>query len=211
MIVIDGYAASPEALIDDADMMGFKPIGPYYPGVRAHAPAAVIRAGLAPHADLIADTFGAPPDLSSFESYYSLVTTLPGQLEVIQRLPHYDGVDRNRLAALHFLCRDERGGTAFFRHRTTGWETVDAERLPVFADALKADLDRHGVPTSAYIKGDTAIYEQIAHHRGAFNRMLIYRGATLHCADIPPDMNLTASPHDGRLTVNTFFNLANAG
>lgn len=210
VIVIDGFAPDPQGVVADAELMSFQPIGPHYPGIRAHAPAAVIRAGLAPYRDLIEDVFGAAPDLSAFEAYYSLVTTRREQLALIQRLPHYDGVERNRLAALHFLSRDERGGTSFFRHRTTGFETVDSQRLADFSQSLKADLEQHGVPQADYISGDTALYEQIAHYPGRFNRLLIYRGFTLHCADIPPDMSFSADPYLGRLTVNTFLNLTSA-
>ena len=48
------------------------------------------------------------------------------------------------------------------------------------------------------------MYEQLALHRGRFNRALLYRSHALHCAFIPPELALSADPARGRLTVNTF-------
>ncbi|WP_447407065.1 DUF6445 family protein, partial [Clostridium perfringens] len=51
--------------------------------------------------------------------------------------------------------------------------------------------------------GDTPIFEQVALHRGRFNRAILYRSNTLHCAYIPPRLALSDDPLSGRLTVNT--------
>lgn len=203
VVVIDNFAPDPQRFIDDAGFLYFSPIGPHYPGVRAVVAAPMLRDLLAALEPVVADTFGA----SGFEvlnAFYSLVTTPPSALAPIQRLPHFDGVERERLALLHFLSRDERSGTAFYRHRATGFETANAERLPQYLSALDADLKQHGMPEPSYIGGDTPIFERIARHEGRFNRAILYRSNTLHCADIPEDMTFVADPEAGRLTVNTF-------
>ncbi|HVI97925.1 MAG TPA: DUF6445 family protein [Sphingomonas sp.] len=203
VVVIDNFAPDPQRWIDDAAFLSFAPIGPHYPGIRAEVPPPMLADLLAPLDPLIAEVFGEPAT-EVLDAYYSLVTTPPHALAPIQRLPHFDGVERERLALLHFLARDERSGTAFYRHRSTGFETVDAGRLATYRAALDADLRREGLPGPDYIAGDTAIFEEIAVHQGRFNRAILYRSNTLHCARLPADLALSADPAAGRLTVNTF-------
>jgi hypothetical protein len=105
---------------------------------------------------------------------------------------------------LHHLSRAEKGGTAFYRHRSTGFETMNAERLPAYNAAVNTEMLRFGVPQASYASKDTPFYEQIAYYPARFNRMLIYRGATLHSADVPEDAPLTADPRTGRFSINTF-------
>jgi hypothetical protein len=204
VIVIDDYARDPEQLIDEASGLDYGPIGPNFPGVRAHAPgplAASIRSSVE---DLMLKTFGLAALPNRMECYFSLVTTPPGELRLIQRLPHFDGTGRSRLAMLLHLSRAERGGTAFFRHRSSGFETIDAARLAVYNRRVNAELLAQGREPEGYIAGDTAIYEQIAHYPARFNRMLIYRGNTLHSADVPDDLPLTDDPRRGRFSINSF-------
>ncbi len=201
-VVIDGLVDVP-ALVADAAGRAFAPIGPHYPGVRAAvdpALAAALRAAVAP---LIAAHFGLDPAPAVLEGYYSLVTTPPERLTPIQRLPHFDGVEPDRLALLVFLTPTP-GGTAFYRHRLSGFETITAARLPDYDRALHADVGHHGLPPPAYIEGDTPIFGRIALHRAQPGRALLYRGHRLHCADLPPETPLLADPRRGRLTLNLF-------
>lgn len=203
VVVIDGFAPDSDALIEDAASLVFAPIGPYYPGVRAPIAPGVLLPLLTELMPLAAQVFDSKR-LDVLEAYHSLVTTPPSALAPIQRLPHFDGVEPGRLALLHYLARDERSGTAFYRHRTTGFETVDAARLPEYQRALQRDVAREGLPGPAYIGGDTALFEQVVAHAGIFNRAILYRSHTLHCALLPEDLSLDPDPRRGRLTVNTF-------
>lgn len=203
VVVIDGFAADPAMFADDAAMLGFVPVGIHYPGVRAAVARALLKPLLAKLVPVIADVFGYG-GCEIDDAFYSLVTTPPDALTPIQRIPHFDGVEPQRLALLHHLSPDMPGGTAFYRHRATGFETVTAARLPEYRAALDADLAREGVPEPAYIAGDTRLYECVARHEGRFNRALLYRGNTLHCAWLPDAGRLIDDPMKGRLTVNTF-------
>ncbi len=204
VIVIDDFATDPQAMIDEAAALGFSEIGMHYPGVRARVPAARLRAFLPQLVELVCDTFTCGSQLEVLEAYYSLVTLRPEALAPIQRLPHFDGLERERIALLHFLSTDGPSGTAFYRHCSTGFETVDATRFAPFRAALERDVALHGLPAPAYIEGDTAIYEQTARFEGVFNRALIYRGHALHCALLPKGVSFAPDPRRGRLTANTF-------
>ena len=204
MIVIDNFVSDPHALRTEAASLDYGVMGPFYPGVRAPVPAATLNQFMPPLIDLIAHTFGFRGHIRLLDAAYSLVTTPPAQLAPIQRLPHYDGLDRERIALLHYLSPPAFGGTAFYRHRSTGYNYVSRARAAHFAAALEADVARFGLPEPGYINGDTRIYEQTAHYPAKFNRALIYQGFTLHSGVIPPDQPLSADPRHGRLTVNTF-------
>jgi Family of unknown function (DUF6445) len=204
LVVIDDFVAQPEQLRDDASMLGFKPIGPHYPGVRAEVPSALVARFTKDIQATLAEVFELNTPLDVIESYYSLVTTPPDALTPIQRLPHFDSVEPNRIALLHYITPNCRGGTAFFRHRATGYEVINQARLADYSAALESDIKSHGLPNAAYIAGDTKIYERVALYEAKFNRAIMYRGNTLHCADIPHGLDLSANPQIGRLTVNTF-------
>lgn len=203
VVVIDGFVSRPELLAGDAAMLSFAPMGVHYPGVRAIVPPVLVSRFVKPLAPLIAEIFGVR-DCTVIDALYSIVTTPADALTPIQRLPHFDGVEPERLALLHFLGGANGSGTAFYRHRVTGFETVTAARLHEYDRALAAEVRDNGMPHSAYISGTTALFEEVAVFEGRYNRALLYPSNALHCARIPNDLNLSADPATGRLTVNTF-------
>ena len=203
VVVIDDFVPRPDLLADDAAMLGFVPMGVHYPGVRAVVPPALVRRFVEPLAPLIADVFEVR-DCSVIDALYSLVTTPPEALTPTQRLPHFDGVEPERLALLHFLSGAQGSGTAFYRHRATGFETVTATRLADYERILNGEVRAQGIPDAAYIAGDTDIFDEISLFEGRYNRALLYPSNALHCARIPDDLNLSDNPATGRLTVNTF-------
>jgi hypothetical protein len=112
------------------------------------------------------------------------------------------------VAALLYLCQGEnQGGTAFYRQRSTGFESVDAGRFPAFEAALHADVAHHGLPEATYIDEASPIYEMIGRHQARFNRMIVYFSSSLHCAHIPSDFVFDPNPATGRLTVNAFLGM----
>lgn len=204
VIVVDGVLADPDWWRNLAQKADYGRIGPHYPGIRALVPADAalqLREELAP---LIRGTFGMPLVPPVLECFFSIVTTPPQALAPIQRLPHVDGLERERIAILIYLSGAEQGGTAFYRQRATGFETVDRDRFPRFEAALKAGVAEHGLPPAAYISGDTPLYEQVAAYGAKPNRALIYRSCLLHCAHISPGTPLPADPRTGRLSINSF-------
>ena len=204
VIVIDDVLAEPEAWRALAGRLEYGQIGPHYPGLRAPVPQGAAEAMRDELEGVLASTFDLDPVPPVFECYFSLVTTAPEALAPIQRLPHVDGLEQARIAILIFLSGTEMGGTAFYRQRATGFETLDPERFPRFEAALRAGVAEHGLPPAEYISGDTPLYEKIGSYEARPNRALIYRSRALHCAEIAPGAELTASAAEGRLTVNSF-------
>lgn len=210
-----GHEGQPLVVIDDCllDFEGWRsiaageryvPIGPYYPGVRAHVArqsAEALRATLVP---VIKEAFAIDPVPPLVDCFFSIVTTPPATLAPIQRLPHIDGLEPDRLAILIYLSDEAQGGTAFFRQRTTGYETINAARFAAFEAALHQGVSATGIPPAAYIAGDTPLYEQIAQVDARPNRAIIYRSHLLHCARIPLGVPLSPDPREGRLTINAF-------
>ncbi len=204
VIVIDDMLAAPERWRNLAAQAHYGKIGPHYPGIRALVPAAAALSMRDELSALIGDVFDFAVVPPVFECFFSIVTTPPHALAPIQRLPHVDGLERERVAILIYLSGAEQGGTAFYRQRATGFETIDRERFPRFEAALKAGVAEHGLPPASYIAGDTPLYEQVAAYEARPNRALIYRSCLLHCAHIPPGAPLPADPHTGRLSINSF-------
>jgi hypothetical protein len=204
VIVIDGFAADPDAMVEAARGLDFRPIGPNFPGVRHPTPPDRVAQARERLMGLIQQVFQLKDPLNRIESYYSLVTTPPGQLQPIQRLPHFDGLGAQRIAMVHHLSRAERGATSFFRHRGTGFETIDEARLPAYNRAVNLELMRGGMPPAGYLQDDTPLYERIGRYEAKYNRLLIYRGNTLHGAEAPDALPLTDDPASGRFSINTF-------
>ncbi|MBB4152469.1 hypothetical protein GGQ80_000345 [Sphingomonas jinjuensis] len=204
VIVIDDMLADLPKWRGLAEAADYGTMGAHYPGIRSPVPYRVATRMRDELAALISDTFALDPVPPVLECFFSIVTTPPSALAPIQRLPHVDGLEPNRLAILIYLSGAEQGGTAFYRQRETGFETIDAARHPAFKAALERGIAAHGLPDPAYIAGDTPLYEQVAVHHARPNRALIYRSHLLHCAHIPADIPLPADPVTGRLSINSF-------
>ena len=203
IVIIDDFSAEPDALVDAAMQVSFSGGGPNYPGIRAPANARYLKSRAALLRSIFVDVFGMRDTAKFAECNYSLVTTPPQDLAPVQRLPHFDSPDPACLAALHYLCKPEDGGTAFYRHRATGHERITEARMPGYFETLKREVSA-SPPPLAYPQGSTDLFEQIGRVEAAFNRLVIYRGQTLHSGDIPQSLPLSGDPKTGRLTLNTF-------
>ena len=204
VVVIDDFSSDPQRLRDLARRANYKPGGNHYPGHRAPAPADYLGERMPTLRSALSEVFGAVQGADLASCSFSLVTTPPDQLTPIQRLPHFDGTDPGILAVLHYLCEPNEGGTSFYRHRTTGFETISADRLNAYDAALQAEIKASGLPPAAYFSGATYQYEQIGRVEAAFNRLVIYRGWRLHSGEIPKASEIGKPGAEPRLTVNTF-------
>lgn len=180
----------------------------YYPGIRAATPLlyqVAIRQVLFP---LLHNVFAPKAsELRMLMSAYSIATTKTSELRPIQMLPHFDTVEPTQLAMVHYLCGKEQGGTSFYRHNETGFERINAQRLPGYAQLLKQQAKAarlHEKP--GYMNGSTPLFERMEQVEAQFNRAVIYPGSLLHSGDIQQAL-LSADPSKGRLTISSFLQL----
>lgn len=205
LVVIDDFFDQPSLLVNHASQQTFASTSTGYPGVRAPAPSQYLMEKGDMLRDILTNVFGFTRRADLMECDYSLVTTPPEQLHPVQRLPHYDGCDDFKIALLHYLCGPEKGGTSHYRHVATGYETVRMHRRDEYLEVLAAEEREDGLPPLSYFDGLHPRFERIAQTEAKFNRLIMYRGVTLHSGDIPEDFSLAATVNDGRLTVNSFF------
>ena len=207
LLQIDDLLRCPEALVDyAASEVTFQPAyGPAggYPGIRAPAPLDYVEAVVRGVDPLLREAFGIRrAKLANVECNFSLITLTPDALLPSQRIPHVDTTYPLQFAFLHYLCPPERGGTAFFRHRATGFEALTPERAPAYT-AARAEEEK-GEGMTGYIHGDTEYFEQVDTVAAAYNRLVLYRSRVLHSGQIARLAEPAHDPRLGRLTANIF-------
>jgi hypothetical protein len=205
ILVIEELWGRPQELVEEAaGRTDFTARSLYYPGIRSSAPVAYTLSVTRQLNDLIASTFGLSGEITITDSTFSLVVTPLHNLVAFQRVPHFDSTDPNRIALLHYLCGPEHGGTAFYRHRSSGIESVTADNRERYVKLVNSEVKAAGMPPARFIDEDTVMFERIARYDCAPNRALVYRGNLLHSVTTPPSFVPSDDPRRGRLTVNTF-------
>ncbi|RZL84762.1 MAG: hypothetical protein EOP66_02415 [Sphingomonas sp.] len=205
----DAMVQQPQRLVDLAGSSAFSPaysIAGGYPGLRSNLPHDYIKTVVEALAGPISEAFslGRIRPIKA-EGAFSIVT-LPGEaLSSAQRAPHVDSTNPLQFAILHYLCGDSFGGTSFFRHLATGFETLNDDRLP----AYRAKRASEGV-ASGYVDDGAPWFERIARVAAGFNRLVAYRSCALHSGHIPATAMLSPDPRSGRLTANIFVTFASA-
>lgn len=204
LVVIDDFDPDPDALRAAAVAARFEAAANHYPGIRAPLPQGYLDRQMPLIATAARTILGTQGTVRLIDASFSMVTTPPAELSIRQRLPHCDAFGANRVALVHYLSPYGGDGTAFFRHRSTGFETVDEDRAPVFFGQLDAEIRHGGLPSAAYIAGDTALFERIAVAEARYNRAVLYPSYLLHSGAIAKDAALSADIAAGRLTVTAF-------
>lgn len=205
VLTVDGAGCAPAEVVEIAAALApFPRAVNQYPGLRrcfderdaaAWSYATGLLRAIAPYVSGAFDIDGY--DL--VEASFSLVTTPPGALTPVQRTPHFDSVDPDLYAVLHYLA--PCAGTAFYRHRQTGLETISVATV----DAYVAQARRDAAQAAAdYVRGDTAAYACTGHVEGSAGRVVAYPARLLHSGMIPAGFHGSADPRAGRLTANFF-------
>ena len=204
LVIIDNFTGQPERLRQMAMAAHYHPAGVDYPGIRALADPSYLDLRRELMMQVMARVFGLTRGVQCEIAAFSLVTLPPEQLSARQRVPHHDHSDAGRVAIMHYLGGPESGGTAFYRHRRTGFEAITPAREAAYAAALADDAREFGPPPPGYPLGDSAAYEQIGAVEARPDRLALYRGRQLHSGIIPDPARLSDNPASGRLTINMF-------
>lgn len=207
LVILDDFAADPDALREQARVAAFAPALNHYPGIRAALPGDYLSAQLPAIEAAVRQAFGRTGPISVIDASFSIVSTPVEALTIAQRLPHIDAFTADRIALIHYLSPAASDGTAFFRHRATRFETIDEQRRDLFFRHLETELRHAGPPPAAYIAGDTPLFECVRSVEARYNRALLYRSTNLHSGAIAADATLSGDPRSGRLTVTAFFSI----
>ena len=181
-----------------------------YPGFRAAMPesfSSAFRAWLTPILQRNG-VLGGNQTIDRDTSFFSVVATASKDLLPIQRIPHYDSTDPNLFAAVIYLCDTRFSGTAFYRHRRTGYEEITEENVNNYQLALNSDMRMHGAPNKEYIAGDSVLFETIFSNELKFNSAIVYPGRILHAAKIEKQFSPPKDKNEWRLTVTALLHAA---
>ena len=205
VFVVDEAFNGCEDLVEFAAQSAFvtPTAGSYYPGLNAHLPSNYLSTLLPALERPLTEIFDALPGrLGRAYGFFGLTNLSPAQMAVRQSLPHTDSANARSFATVHFLSASF-GGTAFFRHKATGFEVVSNVRANEFQTVRTREINSHdGRPRETL----SDLYEEIAHVEPAFNRLILYRATQLHAMRLENAEALNTNPKSGRLTANTFLN-----
>jgi hypothetical protein len=207
LVIIDDFAQDTAGVIDYACKIATfgRDTTSAYPGVRAQPPGEYLRSIVRSIAPILMKVYAVPESLRMrFSTFYSLIATPPQELQLLQRLPHFDSNRQFYFAITHFLSPREHGGTGLFRHNPTGFESVTEDRLPEYVKAGDGFLQANGDPRVGYFTTSDdhyTLYEEIDYRP---NRLVAYPGSLLHSGLVNPQTDIDASPESGRLTGNVF-------
>ncbi|MCU0728611.1 MAG: DUF6445 family protein [Sphingopyxis sp.] len=204
LVVIDGYSGMVPALLEAAYVAPYQHAGASYPGIRAWADPSYLDQQRGMMMEVMQRVFGFTRGVRLDASTFSLVTLAEGELSPLQRIPHYDHAGGEVIAIMHYLLGPESGGTAFYRHRRTGFETITPDREHAYNAALAQDERDHGMPPPRYCHGDSDWFELIDEVEAQPDRLILYRGRQLHSGVIPNPSALSPDPRKGRVTINMF-------
>jgi len=208
LLVVDNFIENAETLVEYVVDKKFEESHRYYPGIRFEATKEYRQLFVKELSSHVLGFFNiSGTRLAYAMCHYSLVTTPPEKLTLLQRIPHFDSLESNGIATVHYLFNKPLGGTAFYRHRKTGFEYIDEGRKLEYFRSLESENDGPNIPEPAYINGDTPLFEQIGKQDGVFNRMLIYKRNSLHSGCISPDFIADSDPRTGRLSINSFIDV----
>ena len=204
VVVIDGFSGQADALLAAGRAQEYQAGGASYPGIRAWADPSYLDVRRPLMMQVMQRVFGFTKGIRMEVSTFSLVTLEEDKLAPLQRIPHYDHASGELIAIMHYLHGPETGGTAFYRHRRTGFETISEDREDAYNAGLAQDETQYGMPPPAYHYGSDARFEMIAEVEARPDRLILYRGRLLHSGVIPDPAALSDDPARGRLTINMF-------
>ncbi|MEN0036948.1 MAG: DUF6445 family protein [Cellvibrio sp.] len=211
ILVIDNFLKQPQLMVEYATQSQFSLYPGYankkgYPGIRAAAPSDYSYDLTVLLEPIIKKEFSVPENLDIRKSVcvYSLMTMRPQDLGPLQRTPHFDASTPHHIAVLLYLCDEQHGGTAFYRHTTTGLDQITEDTRENYLDIYYEEINSKR-PKPGYAKESSELYEKIGMVTAKFNRLVIYKGSMLHAPYIDTAVSIDQNPKTGRLTVNTFY------
>ncbi len=204
VIIIDDFSSHFEQLKEASLSANFAPALAGYPGIRSPLNPSYLGERGELLSEITRNIYGFTKGINCESCDYSIVTAKPHDLVSGQCIPHYDSADNDVLAMMHYMLGAQSGGTAFYRHKATGFEAITPERQSHYKAILKSERESLGEAHKSYIYGDNKQFEMIGEVEAKPNRLILYRGRILHSGCIAKDANLSPDPAIGRITINGF-------
>lgn len=178
----------------------------FYPGIRCPLPNNYILKLLQSVYQPLYGIYGIELSkrLKPLHSFLSLLTLTPAELQLLQRLPHFDTNNSTCFAVLHYLADGKHGGTGLYRHKPTQYERITESRADDYISSAKEFIQIHGEPDQAYITDSTSHFEKYYEVEYKPNRLVIYPSNLLHSGTVDCSNDLSNDPKKGRLTANIF-------
>jgi hypothetical protein len=196
-IVVDDFCEAPEVVVDSVHAAGF---GTWLPNKGKVGSSIYEGMGFwGHHALLLAPLMAAVGNVIVPNSTFFRVTNVGMENAYI----HSDREGGNYTAVVYLSDHSVPSGTAFYRHKRTGLESMpsfaEMERMGILEE-LKADM----------VSRDMTKWEQLAEVEGKYNRALIFEAPLFH-SRFPVD-GIGENEKDGRLVwVSHFYKLAGDG
>ena len=214
VICFDNFLANPELLVSAAEQSEFTPYPMAvqrkgYPGLRTPAPAMYGKLLRDQVVDVIKKEFeiSAGSQLTMLQEAMCLMTLPAAELGPLQTIPHFDAINPRFFATLLYLCGEEHGGTAFYRHNRTGFEAITPERSDDYLDSCCEELNGFR-REKKYFSDSDQFFTKIGFIPARFNRLVVYQGCLLHSPNILSPISISSDPKRGRLTANVFFSFS---
>ncbi len=214
VIVVDQFLAEPErwrdhAFSDHHFVIDRKDL---YPGKRSIASIEyqqvvkqTFTEQVLPHVVAFRESKTQPHDLGNPHVVFSIAAARESNMLPIQRIPHFDSLADYQWAMVHYLFKQPLGGTGFYRHNRSGFESITNDRKAKYFRMLQDDMAEFGPPDTAFITESTDTFTRVDKVEAVFNRAIFYPSNVLHSGqlsvDISPDQNKP------RLTGNALFDL----
>ena len=207
VLLVDSFLQGSLALKELAIQQNeFAKADSFYPGVRMQVPQEYTIALIKTLGFFMEQFFQLEVrQIKNAVSKFSIITTSPNNLDLLQRIPHFDSPSRKGLAVVHYLQSIPSMGTALYRHRPTNFEYVDDDRYSRYMAHIQERYPTEDKYPEGYINGSTDQFEEVVSFDAIFNRLLMYRGTSLHSGKIGKDYNFDPNPATGRLTLTSFF------
>ena len=203
IVVIDEFSGRIAELAAAGRRARYAPVSGY-PGLRSPIDPSYLALGEPLLGRLLAEHYSLTKRFRAESCSFSVVSIATEDLAPAQRRPHYDAPQANLIAMVHYTQGPATGGTAFYRHRRTGFETITPPRVAAYDAAVRADDAELGPLPPGYCHGDSARYELIGEVEARPDRLVVYRGRQLHSGVIPSPPTRATTPAEARLTINTF-------
>lgn len=206
LLIIDDLVSNPDELVEIASNSNWmQPESTYYPGINAQLPHSYSKVIIDGLRDQIARAFNIPKTQKLLVSGFWGLTTFPlEKFDPWQKIPHYDRAEIDHLAMVHYMNKEIKGGTGFFRHIPTGYESISPNRVQEYRDYVTHWIDEKGASQLVDFAGEkTPDFELFYSVPFKYNRIAIYPSYVLHCA-LYSGIDIDENPRTGRLTANNF-------